>query len=204
MTASKSVVLALLVVVHALGATNAIPAEGNRAKKAGEAKSGGPAKATQPAAVPTAPSEIPASVRDMVDAIQTAARSGRIEEMKTALDWNELKPDLASTPVKDPLAYWKSISADGEGRQILAILLTLLETQPAVMRTGKDLENNRVFVWPGLAEKPLATLTPAEDVELYRLLPPADAKAMKATGRYKFWRLAIGADGTWHSFRQVD
>jgi hypothetical protein len=140
----------------------------------------------------------------MVEAIETAARSGRVDEMITALDWNEMKPDVGSPAGRDAIAHWKAISADGEGRQILAMLLDLLQTKPAVLRTGKDLENNRVFIWPGFSERPLATLTPSEDVEFHRLLPAAEVRAMKAGGRYTSFRLVIGADGVWHSFRPVE
>lgn len=73
-----------------------------------------------------------------------------------------------------------------------------------MLAAGKDVENNRVFVWPGFADKPLAKLTPSEEVELYRLASAGDVAAMKAKGKYAGWRLAIGADGTWHSFRKVD
>ena len=34
------------------------------------------------------------------------------------------------------------------------------------------------------------------------LVPPAEAKEMVANGKYTYWRIAIGADGTWHSFRK--
>jgi type II secretory pathway component PulL len=55
-------------------------------------------------------------------------------------------------------------------------------------------------VWPYFAELPLATLTPAQQVELDRLVSPAEAKAMRTAGKWGWWRLAIGAAGTWLSF----
>jgi hypothetical protein len=58
-------------------------------------------------------------------------------------------------------------------------------------------------VWPYFAEVPLAGLTPAQDVELMRLLGAATALNLRATGRYSWWRIAIGADGVWHSFRKM-
>ena len=39
-------------------------------------------------------------------------------------------------------------------------------------------------------------------VELLRLVPPAAAKDMRSAGKYTHWRIVIGADGTWHSFRR--
>ncbi len=66
-----------------------------------------------------------------------------------------------------------------------------------VLRSGPDLENNQVYVWPYFAEWPLAKLTPRQEVELLRLVPPAAVREMKAKGKYTHWRLMIGADGTW-------
>ena len=106
-----------------------------------------------------------------------------------------------SNPIDDPVAYWRRISGDGEGREILAILATLLDGGYVSLALGRDLENDRVYVWPYFAEVPLDSLSPAQEVELLRLVPPARAAQMKAAGKYTYWRLAIGADGTWHSFR---
>ena len=198
------VLLAWLLLVHSLGATTVLSADPTKGAKGQAAAKAVPAKAGAKATSSAEARELPQPVKDMIDAITSAARTGRIEEMKTALDWNEMKPDLAATPVPDPIAYWKQISTDGQGRQILAVLLNLLDTVPTAIPAGKDLENNRIFVWPGFAEKPLKDLTPAEEVDLYRLVPAAEALAMKTAGKYRGWRLAIGADGTWHSFRKVD
>jgi hypothetical protein len=105
-------------------------------------------------------------------------------------------------PIGDPVDYWRRISGDGEGREILAILATLLDGGYVTLALGRDLENDRVYVWPYFAEVPLDSLSPAQEVELLRLVPPARAAQMKAAGKYTSWRLAIGADGTWHSFKQ--
>jgi hypothetical protein len=147
---------------------------------------------------------LPRPVAEMRDAILAAARSGRIEELKVPLDWNELTPDIAATNVDDPIAYWKKASGDGEGREILAALANILEMRPAELPLGKDLENNIIYVWPYLAEAKLNELTPAEEVDLLRLVSPKEAKAMRAAKKWTWWRLAIGADGTWHSFRKQE
>jgi hypothetical protein len=147
---------------------------------------------------------LPAPVAEMREAILAAARSGRIEELKVPLDWNELKPEIAATNVDDPIAYWKKLSGDGEGREILAVLVNILEMRPAELPLGRDLENNIIYVWPYLAEAKLDQLTPAEEVDLLRLVPPEQAKAMRAAKTWTWWRLAIGADGTWHSFRKQE
>ena len=86
---------------------------------------------------------------------------------------------------------------------MLAALAEILDAGYVALPLGRDLENNRIYVWPYFAEVPLQKLTPAQQVELLRLVPPAAAKEMLQTGKYTYWRLAIGADGTWHHFPQV-
>jgi hypothetical protein len=140
----------------------------------------------------------------MRDAILAAAHTGDIEELKTAIEWNELKPDFGSAAGSDPIAYWKRISADGQGREILAVLANLFSLAPAELPFGKDAENNAIYVWPYLAERPLDKLTAAEEVDLYRLMPPAAANAMREKKKWTWWRLSIGADGTWHTFTRPD
>jgi hypothetical protein len=147
---------------------------------------------------------LPAPVEEMREAILAAARSGRIEELRVPLDWNELTPDVAATAVDDPIAYWRKTSGDGEGREILAVLANILATRPAELPLGKDLENNIVYIWPYLAEAKLDALTPAEEVDLLRLVSPDEAKAMRTAKKWTWWRLSIGADGTWHSFKKQD
>ena len=43
-------------------------------------------------------------------------------------------------------------------------------------------------------------LTPAQEVELLTIVPPARLKAMKASGHYDHYRVGIAHDGTWHFF----
>jgi hypothetical protein len=145
---------------------------------------------------------LPPPVADMREAILAAVRSGRIEDLRHAWEVNELKPETGQEQVSDPVAHWKQISGDGEGREILAALGELLDTGYAVLPLGRDLENNRLYVWPYFAEVPLDKLTPAQEVELLRLVTPATLKEMRALGKYTHWRVVIGADGTWHSFRR--
>jgi hypothetical protein len=136
----------------------------------------------------------------MREAILTAVRAGDIDELEVPLQWNEMKPESGADQGVDPITYWKRISADGQGREILAALGNILDMRYAVEPLGKDFENNRIFVWPYLATADLDKLTPAEQVDLYRLMPPAEAKAMCERKKWTWWKLTIGADGTWHAF----
>jgi hypothetical protein len=55
-------------------------------------------------------------------------------------------------------------------------------------------------VWPYFAELAPDKLTPAQEVELLRLVPAEALGEMKRQGRYTHYKLGIGADGTWHFF----
>ena len=73
---------------------------------------------------------------------------------------------------------------------------------PAELPLGQDLENNIIYVWPYLAEMDLSKLSPVQEVDLLRLVGPAEAKTMREKKKWTWWRLTIGADGTWHSFKK--
>lgn len=169
-----------------------------------------PADALEKAATPEAPAavtlgrdiaQLPPEVQRMRQAILQAAATGDIEQLRVPIEMNELPPVFGKDAVKDPIAHFKALSGDGEGREILAILVELLTTGYAVKDAGTDKET---IVWPYHAELPPKDLTPGQEVELYRLVPPAALKEMREKGRYSFYRLTIGRDGVWHVFRKED
>jgi hypothetical protein len=148
--------------------------------------------------------QLPIPVAEMRDGILEAVRSGRIEDLSVPIAWNELPPTFATEKVEDPIAYWKKQSADGEGREILAVLANLFAAGHATVPAGKDVENSQLFVWPRFAEQPLDKLTPEDEVQLYRLVSPSQLKAMREKKKWTWWRVAIGADGTWHAFQKLE
>jgi hypothetical protein len=158
-------------------------------------------QAAQPA-VEVTNETLPPAVMEMREAIQTAARTGRLEELRTPIELNELKPETGAPAGSDLLAYWKSFSTDGQGLDVMAAMVAVLDAAPATLPLGADIENNRLFVWPGFATRPLSALTAEEDAELLRIAQN-DGATMKASGHYAGWRLVIGADGTWHSFQKM-
>ena len=153
-----------------------------------------------PTAVDSKNNALPKNVAEMRDALLAATLSGAIDDLITPYQWNELPPGIADDAIDDPIAYWKRISSDGEGIEILAILSELLRLPPAKLHVGPDFENSALYVWPYLAEHDLGNLTPAQKVELRTLVPAAVAKDILSTKKWSWWRLSIGADGTWHSF----
>ena len=142
-------------------------------------------------------SKLPAEVQRMRQGILQAAMSGDIEELRLPIDMNELHPIFAKDRTPDPIAYLKSVSADGNGREMLAILFSLLTTGYAIKNAGTK---NEMIVWPYHAAIPLSGLTPSQEVEIYRFLPPARVKEMAAAGKYSFYSVGIGRDGVWHYF----
>ncbi|HWA50501.1 MAG TPA: hypothetical protein VG742_19690 [Dongiaceae bacterium] len=197
-----SLLLVLTPLVHRLGAVS--PAQAREGKQKSESTSARQRPPPGLTPVHYGIDDLPQPVREMRELILSAAQSGEIEELRTAVEVNELKPEIAGTPVADPIAYWKRISGDGEGREILAALAEVLDSGYVILPIGPDLENNKVYVWPYFAEVPLDRLSPGQQVELLRLITPAALREMQRTGRYSSWRLAIGADGTWHSFRKAE
>lgn len=148
------------------------------------------------------PGPLPVPVEEMRQAILSATHTGAIEDLREPFDWNEIKPETAAPAGEDPIAYWKRTSGDGNGRETLAALAEILSMHPAELPLGRDLENNIIYVWPYLAELQLDQLTPGQEVELLRLVGPAEAKTMREKKKWTWWRLTIGADGTWHSFKK--
>ena len=136
----------------------------------------------------------------MRDHIGEAIQSGQIEDLKIAIEWNELRPVFGADAQDDPISYFRNRSGDGQGREILAIMANILAAGYVIEPLGADIENNRIYIWPYFAEIPLAQLTPAQQVELLRITSVDAFKKMMKTGKYSGYRLSIGADGTWHEF----
>jgi hypothetical protein len=143
-------------------------------------------------------SQLPKPVQRMLEQIVIAAQSGDIEQMRPVLESNELKPMVAATTVSDPIAFWKKGSADGEGRDVLAALLNVVSSGFVRVKEGKE----EMYVWPYFAETNLATLSPPQVVDLYRILPASQAVPMQRSGKYSYYRVGIASDGVWHYFLQ--
>ena len=86
----------------------------------------------------------------------------------------------------------------GRGRDVLAAMLNVMSSGYARVGKGQD----EMYVWPYFAETGLTALTPSQEVELYRIVPPQLAAAMKKSGKYSYYRLGIAASGVWHYFLQ--
>ncbi len=165
-----------------------------------------PAKPAQAPAPPVGPppevlydlNRLPKDIKHTLEVIVVAAQTGNIEEMLPVLQENELPPMLSASAVSDPIAFWKRASADGEGRDVLAAMLNVFSS--GFVRQGEG--KNVMYIWPYFAEMDLKTLTPAQEVELYRIVSASQSLAMKQSGKYTYYRAGIGSDGVWHYFLQ--
>lgn len=144
-------------------------------------------------------STLPAPVQRMLKQIIEAAASGNIEAMRPVFESNELKPMVTTAYVDDPVGFWKKGSADGAGRDVLAAMLNVLSVGFVKVANGKD-KNDEMYIWPYFAATDLSKLTPEQEVDLYRLVPPSEAVPMKQAGSYGWYRLGISPSGVWHYF----
>ncbi|HSG94829.1 MAG TPA: hypothetical protein VLA28_04880, partial [Afifellaceae bacterium] len=95
------------------------------------------------------------------------------------------------------ILYLKSLSGDPEGREILAILLEVLES--GFVLADPD-TTEAMYLWPYFTRYPLENLTPEQMVEMFTLLTAGDYQDMLSYGAYIFFRVGISPDGTWHFF----
>jgi hypothetical protein len=140
---------------------------------------------------------LPPAVLRTRDRILAAARTGDLQTLLALMHGNGNMPAFSHTQRQDPAAYWKENYPDSDGVEILSILISLLETQPARIDAGTPQET---YLWPYFARLPIKSLTPAQKVELFRVVTGSDYKEMLERGRYVFYQVGIGPDGSWRYF----
>jgi hypothetical protein len=171
--------------------------------------SGGVAQESAPAegvdqALPTilrSEADMPPPVLATRQKLIEAAMSGDLEKLRTLMNEQPEPPAVALGDAGDPIEYLKELSADADGREILAILLEVMEM--GFVHVGEGTADE-LYVWPYFAEYPLAALTPSQMVELFTLLTAADYEDMKSYGSYTFFRVGISPDGRWRFFLAGD
>ncbi|MFD0915737.1 cytoplasmic protein [Pseudahrensia aquimaris] len=147
-------------------------------------------------------SALPPPVQQTRKNLLEAARSGNIENLRPFIGLGENPTSLSLGGLEgDPIDYLKSTSGDDEGRELLAILIEILEM--GYVRTDEGTEDE-LFVWPYFFAVPLDKLTPPQKVELFRILTAGDLQDSTEFGSYIFYRTAIKPDGTWSFFLAGD
>ena len=132
----------------------------------------------------------------MRELIVEAAASGDIERLRPLLGKGPTQTQVGETDA-DPIETLKGLSGDPQGIEILAILLDVLSTGFVLTEKGTP---DEAYVWPYFTEKPLASLTPPEKVDLFRLVTAGDFAEMEEGGNYNFYRVGITPDGQWKFF----
>jgi hypothetical protein len=146
--------------------------------------------------------ELPAPVREMRQQLIEAAKSGDMERLRALMQAQAEPPAVSFGNPGDPIEYLKALSSDAEGREILAILLEVLESGFVHVQPGAP--EDEIYVWPYFAQYPLEALTPEQLVELFTLVTAGDYEDMKSYGSYTFFRVGIAPDGRWLFFLAGD
>lgn len=165
---------------------------------------GGTGESTETAPAPETPEVLydlellPEPVRRMRELIIEACEAGDIEALRPLLGQGETGTQISSgSGDVDPIAFLRDVSGDGEGHEILAILLEVLEAGFVHMDQG---EPGEIYLWPYFFAVPLEGLTAPQRVELFKLVTAGDYEDMKAFGAYIFYRVGITPEGRWAFF----
>lgn len=140
---------------------------------------------------------LPVPVRMARERLIEAARSGELSTLAQIIADNPVPPKLDADPVIDPAALWRTQYPDSEGREVLGLLLNLLDQPFVRVDAGTP---NEMYVWPAYAHLALDRLSPREQVEAFRLVTGYDLQQMIAGAAWTFFRLGIAPDGTLHYF----
>ena len=171
------------------------------------------ASAQQRASAPPNPPEIsrdleslPSNVRRMRGLILEAVRGGDSTALRKPIEWNEVPPSFgkgAPRGAKGPsmadelLKFFRERSGDGQGRETMGQLVNVLAVGHARINAGQSQE---MFVWPYFSVLDPRLLTPEQEVDVYRVMGAAQLAEWREKGRFPYWRIGIGPDGTWHYF----
>lgn len=142
-------------------------------------------------------SKLPEPVRQMRDRILTAAKTGSIDALRPLLGTGSTMTDVGGDAGTDPIEFLKSLSGDPDGREILAILVDILDAGYVHLNAGSP---NEIYAWPYFFAYPINKLTPPQMVELFQIMTAGDFDDMKSYGAYIFYRVGITPDGHWRFF----
>ncbi len=143
-------------------------------------------------------SRLPIPVARMRELIMEAARSGKVEDLRRLIGSGQNITTLSLGGIDgDPIEFFKSLSGDDQGHEILAILLEVLEAGYVHMDKGTE---NELYVWPYFFAWPLDKLSPEQKVELFRIVTAGDYEDMQSFGGYIFYRVGITPEGRWQFF----
>jgi hypothetical protein len=140
-------------------------------------------------------SQLPEAVRKKRDDILAAARTGDLTKVAAIVKADQTTISFGGET--DAAEFWKKTFPDSDGAEVLATLIEVLEMPLVHLDKGNTQE---MFVWPYFHAIALDKLTPAQRVELFRLVTAYDFREMQKFGSYNFFRAGISADGRWQFF----
>ena len=140
---------------------------------------------------------LPEPVRQLRDKIMEACRAGDIEKLRPLLSTGSDATQISFGNVPgDPIEFLRSVSGDGQGHEILAILYEVLDSGFVI----EQIDDAQMYIWPYFYSVSLDSLTPAQRVELFKLVTAGDYEDMKNFGGYIFYRVGISPEGHWQFF----
>lgn len=143
-------------------------------------------------------SKLPEPVQHTRAQIIEAAKSGDIEKLRPLLGLGTEQTQLSLGGIEgDPIKFLRELSGDSGGQEILAIIEEVLSAGYVHMDPGTE---NDFYVWPYFFAIPLDKLTPAQRVELFKIVTAGDYEDMKTYGAYIFYRIGITPEGRWSFF----
>lgn len=161
-----------------------------------------PADAEPPLRVRYDEAGLPQPVRDLRRRLIEIARAGDVEALRPYLQTGEEGTALSVFPLEgDPIEFIRNSSGDGDGVEMMAILLEVLQSGYVQMDEGKDSE---IFVWPYFVQVPLDRLDSRRLVELFELVTAGDYQRMLENGSYDFYRVGISPEGRFEFFLMAD
>lgn len=157
--------------------------------------------AREPSTIFYGDKDLPLAVKATRLKLIEAANTGDIEKLRPILESFNEAPILSFGDEEDPVEYLKSTSGDKEGREILAILIEVLESGYVRRDEG---EEGDIYIWPYFVDFPPESLKPDQIVELFQIITAGDFEDMQAYGTYVFYRVGIAPNGEMKFFLAGD
>jgi len=143
-------------------------------------------------------SVLPAAVASTRDELISAAKSGDAEMLRAIIKRQTNPPVVSFGDVADPIEFLRESSNDGEGRELLAIMIELMEAPFSIMPAQNG--EPEIYVWPAYATNNLENLSPAELIDVYKIVSHQDLEEMQLFGGWYFFRVGIDSNGEWRYF----
>ncbi len=181
------------------------PAQATPPATSGESDAADPDVASPPVAEDVPPARVeygeeklPQPVRDLRRKLIEIARSGDLERLRPFLQSGGDATVVSAVETDgNPIDTLREASGDGEGVEMLAILLETLEAGYVHLDAGGD---NEIFVWPYFTQVDLTQLTKTQLVELFELVTAGDYQRMVGNGSYDFYRVGLSPEGRFEFF----